>query len=105
MPMLEANDDAFWLENFDGAVVFDARGRQLQHVVSCDPFTGEVVMVDLRPSLLDRLLFRFRQSRWRWWNWLLYSHFVKCRHGFWPAPLTVVDRRAAAADALRRAFP
>ena len=71
MPMLDANDDAFWQHFTDGAVVLDARGRQLRNVVACDPETGEVVMVDPR------------------------------RHGFWPAPLTVVDRRAAAAQALR----
>ena len=105
MPMLDANDDAFWLEHSDGAMVFDRYGRQLQHVVSCDPFTGEVVMVDLRPSLLDRFPRPLRSRGFSWWLWLADRSTIPTRHGFWPAPLTVVDRRTAAADALRRAFP
>jgi hypothetical protein len=91
MPMLDANDDAFWQHFTDGAVVFDARGRQLHNVVACDPLTGEVVMVDLRPA--------------PWWQHLAYRTGIPRRHGFWPAPLTVVDRRTAAADALRTALP
>jgi hypothetical protein len=104
MPMLEANDDAFWLENFDGAVVFDARGRQLRSVIACNPLTGEVIRADFRTSLWSRMVRPLWPIAQGWLRELVFGFTTSTRHGFWPAPLTVVDRRAAAADAIRSAL-
>jgi hypothetical protein len=88
--MISTLGDTFEDQRPYGADVFDARGRKLTHVIACNPITGEVVTLDLRPAPFDRLLFRLRKPQHRWWYWLLYSHFVQHRHGFWPAPLRVV---------------
>jgi hypothetical protein len=90
MPMLDAADAAFRAMYPHWARVYDARGRELRQVTACNPDTGEVVMVDWRPTLWDRLTRPLRTRRLSWWRWLAYRSGLPRRHGFWPAPLTVV---------------
>lgn len=73
-----------------GCWVFDATGRQLHGVFACDPDTGEVIMVDWRPTLWQRLTSRLRRSSP--WNLLTLRSHIPTRHGFWPAPLTITPR-------------
>jgi hypothetical protein len=73
-----------------GCWVFDATGRQLKHVHACDPDTGEVIMVDWRPTLWQQITSRLRRSSR--WNWLTLRSHVPTRHGFWPAPLHIVPK-------------
>ena len=71
-----------------GARLYDARGRELRNVLSCDIDTGEVVMLDRRLSPATqfyRLLARPRP----YWPWV-FPRSIPTRHGFWPAPLRVV---------------
>lgn len=86
MPMLDASDPAFSAIYPSGALVFDAHGRQLRHVLACVPLTGEVVMADLRMAFWLRIpgLSSF-YARWRRWG-----SYLPRRHGFWPAPLRIV---------------
>ena len=70
-----------------GCWVFDATGHRLDHVFACNPDTGEVIMVDWRPTLWQRLTSTLRRSSR--WNWLTLRSHVPTRHGFWPAPLTI----------------
>jgi len=70
-----------------GCWVFDATGRQLKHVQAWNPDTGEVIRVDWRPTLWQRLTTTLRRSSR--WNWLTLRSHVPTRHGFWPAPLVV----------------
>jgi hypothetical protein len=90
MPMLDASEHAFRAMYPTWARVYDARGRELKSVMACDPLTGEVVMVDLRPSFWDRLMRPLRARRLSWWRWLAYRSGLPTRHGFWPAPLRIV---------------
>jgi hypothetical protein len=82
MPILDANDPAFFEQYPNGATVYDAWGRRLHSVVACNPETGEVI----------RLRFTLH---WRWWlsRWRL-VRLPERRHGFWPAPLRVVPNPA-----------
>ena len=73
-----------------GCWMFDAAGRQLKHVHACNPDTGEVIMVDWRPTLWQRLTSTLRRSSR--WNWLTLRSHVPTRHGFWPAPLHIVPK-------------
>jgi hypothetical protein len=75
-----------------GLDVHDARGRQLHGVFACDPETGEVIMVDWRPTLWHRLTTTLRTMRHQRWRWLAFRSHVPTRHGFWPAPLTITPR-------------
>jgi hypothetical protein len=76
-----------------GLAVHDARGRQLHGVFACNPDTGEVIMVDWRPTLWQRLTRRLRRSPD--WSWLAMSAGIPTRHGFWPAPLVVTPMAAS----------
>jgi hypothetical protein len=73
-----------------GAVVRDRLGRRLENVHAYNPDTGEVIMVDWRPTLWQRLTSRLRRSSR--WNWLTLRSHIPTRHGFWPAPLTITPR-------------
>jgi len=88
MPMLEVLE--FRKLYRHGGKVFDARGRELRHVSACDPETGEVVIVDLRPSIWDRMVTPLRRSARGWLRELVFRSSIPTRHGFWPAPLRIV---------------
>jgi len=75
-----------------GCWVFDATGRQLKHVHACNPDTGEVIMVDWRPTLWQRLTSTLRSRRHQRWRWLAFRSHIPTRHGFWPAPLHIVPK-------------
>jgi hypothetical protein len=70
-----------------GAVVRDRLGRRLENVHACNPDTGEVIMVDWRPTLWQQLTRRLRRSPD--WSWLAFRAGIPTRHGFWPAPLSI----------------
>lgn len=76
-----------------GLWVFDATGRQLSHVMACDPETGEVIVwSEGTYSPLDWIRWRLRRVKPRLrWDWL-YSGSIHMRHGFWPAPLRLVAK-------------
>jgi len=69
-----------------GAVVRDRLGRRLENVHACDPDTGEVIMVDWRPTLWQRLTGPMRRDQM--WYWMTLRG-IPTRHGFWPAPLSI----------------
>lgn len=73
-----------------GCWVFDATGRRLNEVLTCDPDTGEVVMLSRALSPLHWLISLLPRPRpiWPW----LYRSEIPRRHGFWPAPLRVVPK-------------
>jgi hypothetical protein len=61
---------------------YDAMGRRIRMIESCNPETGEVVRLDLDAyNLLMRLPFAWRFHSKLW---------IPRRHGFFPAPLTIV---------------
>jgi len=91
MTMLDATDPAFQERHPFGATVHDAHGRHLARVMACNPLTGEVVMVDMRPSLWDQMVRPFRRTADGWLRKLVFGHGIHYRHGFWPAPLTVTS--------------
>jgi hypothetical protein len=87
-----------------GAKVYDATGRRILHVSSCNPKTGEVI----RNRHLSSW-FWFGGFYWRpdpcsdsylflgirWFRISTSYHYeiaFPLRHGFWPAPLRVVPR-------------
>jgi hypothetical protein len=71
-----------------GAQLYDARGRELRNVLSCDLETGEVVMIDRRQSPAAQLYRLFARPR-PYWKWV-FPRSIPTRHGFRPAPLRVV---------------
>lgn len=75
-----------------GCWVFDATGRQLAHVMACNPETGEVVMWSQTWSPLEWIRWRLRRIKPRLrWDWIYGGELLR-RHGFWPAPLRVVPK-------------
>lgn len=95
MPMLSADDPSFRAMYPHWARVFDAHGRELQHVRACDPETGEVVMADLRRPLWMRI--PGLSTFWQRLQWSR-SGWLPTRHGFWPAPLRLVANPAPTAE-------
>jgi hypothetical protein len=81
--MLDANDPNFFQRYPNGATVYDRTGRQLHGVVACNPDTGEVVRWD--ESRIVGAVLRMARGREEIW--------IFRRHGFWPAPLTVVPNQ------------
>ena len=105
--MISAADPAFWQQYPNGCRIYDRLGRELRHVESWNPETGEVIAFDT--SRLTKFLVRLVQlnSLWVWrlrllgariqWREGLFSQAsgeLLRRHGFWPAPLQVVPRLA-----------
>jgi hypothetical protein len=105
--MITAWDPGFKERYPRGAVVCDALGRKLHRVVACNLATGEVVIADTRPPLLNRVVGLFCK---RPFTTLLAAqaiggmvtmtptalvgfgcNYIHRRHGFWPAPLTIVQ--------------
>lgn len=86
MAMLTANEALTLYPR--GLRVFDATGRQLSHVMACNPETGEVIIWNLPDWIRWRLRRVKPRLRWDW----LYSGSVHMRHGFWPAPLRLVPK-------------
>jgi hypothetical protein len=76
-----------------GAVVRDRLGRRLENVHACNPDTGEVIMVERRTTLWQRLTRRLLRSPD--WSWLAVGAGIPTRHGFWPAPLVVTPMAAS----------
>jgi hypothetical protein len=77
-------------------LVIDATGRRLANVFTCNPETGEVISYDM--PWITRAWIRLLWTRvdrrhplrpliQPGWTCLL------TRHGFWPAPLRLVERR------------
>lgn len=90
MAMLTANEALKLYPR--GLWVFDATGRQLSHVMACNAETGEVIMwAHDAWHPLDWIRWRARRAGLRW-EWL-YPGSIHTRHGFWPAPLRLVERR------------
>lgn len=80
MAMLHAKDPAFLTRYPHYATVYDARGRRIPHVSSCNPETGEVIRIlPTKPGRQGSIV-------------LDVSGGPLWRHGFWPAPLRVVPR-------------
>lgn len=83
--------EKFWSIYGRGAKIYDATGRELRCVMACNPETGEVIrwaQGAFHP--LDWIRWRLRRVKPRLkWDWL-YSGSIHTRHGFWPAPFTVV---------------
>ena len=78
--------EQFWDLYGLGASVYDARGRRLHKVLSCNLETGEVIRWAPISTPFQRLFLMVRRiSRWHW----TYSLELSRRHGFWPAPLVV----------------
>lgn len=77
-----------------GLWVFDSTGRQLARVMACNAETGEVIIwSEGTYSPLDWIRWRLRRVKPRLlWGWL-YEGSIHTRHGFWPAPLRLVERR------------
>jgi hypothetical protein len=105
--MISATDPAFWQQYPNGCTVYDRLGRELRHVESWNPETGEVIAFDT--SRLTKFLLRLVQlntpGAWRLrllgsritWREGMFgrtSGELLRRHGFWPAPLQVVPRLA-----------
>ena len=88
MPMIDAR--SILATNPNGVTIHDARGHLISGVHTCNPDTGEVIMVDWRPTLWQRLTSTLRRSSQ--WNWLTLRSHVPTRHGFWPAPLHIVPK-------------
>lgn len=94
MAMLDANDAVFKVLYPCGASVYDVTGRCIPDVIACDPITGEVIRIASRwASPMHAIIV----SRWKyglpspfWWRWFFYRDCLPRRHGFWPAPLTVI---------------
>jgi hypothetical protein len=103
--MLDATTPAFREQYPNGATVYDRTGRRISGVIQCNPETGEVISYDT--SGLTQALLRLVQlnspKAWRlrlrgarvscqegsYGVFSKSSHQLLCRHGFWPAPLTV----------------
>ena len=85
--MLYAHD--FLERHPAGARVYDRHGRELPNVMACDTATGEAILWLPNEGLhiwLDQKLHQIG-------NHFKLDHFklqLRERHGFWPAPLTVV---------------
>jgi hypothetical protein len=103
--VISAADPAFWQQYPNGCRIYDRLGRELRHVESCNPETGEVIALDT--SRLTKFLVRLVQlnspGAWRLrllgssvpWREGLFSRVndeLLRRHGFWPVPLQVVPR-------------
>jgi len=86
--MIAAWDPGFKERYPRGAVVRDALGRKLHRVVACNLATGEVVIADTRPPLLNRVVWLFcKRPLLGGFGW----NYIHRRHGFWPAPLTIMQ--------------
>jgi hypothetical protein len=81
--MLDANSPTFREQYPNGATVYDRTGCRISGVVAFDPETGEVIRHG-KSSIVGAIL---RMARGRQQRWDLPAEF--CRHGFWPAPLTI----------------
>ena len=91
MAMLDPQE--FWAIYGLDAKVYDAKGREMKHVMACDPKTGEVILWSEGAwSPLDWICWRLRRAGLRW-DWL-YGGTVHTRHGFWPAPFRVTKPEA-----------
>lgn len=82
--------EEFWAIYGRGARLFDATGRELHHVMACNPYTGEVIMWTGLGNALDWLRWAVRQFQPRAWRRWLYGANLHTRHGFWPAPLRIL---------------
>ncbi len=84
-----------------GACVCDRNGRIIPCVLRFDAETGEVIGVTLhwRMKAWD-LLNRITKGRFtgEGADWILPSGAITGRHGFWPAPLTVVPNEPPTAQ-------
>lgn len=103
--MISASDPAFWRQYPNGCRIYDRLGRELRHVESWNPKTGEVIALDASP--LTKFLLRLTRvnspKAWRLrrlggkvirqeWVFAAANGELLRRHGFWPAPLQVVPR-------------
>jgi len=101
--MLDANDPNFFQRYPNGATVYDRTGRQLRGVVAYNPKTGEVICWDIgwvtkawfkvlwaKDRFSDACILRFLPFLSK----LPRANVVAGRrHGFWPAPLTIVPNQ------------
>lgn len=85
--MLNANSPTFRQQYSNGAIVRDRLGRQLRGVVACGLVTGKVIRHD--KSRIVGAFLRLVRGREQYWE--LPAEF--CRHGFYPAPLTIEPLR------------
>jgi hypothetical protein len=91
MPILDANDPAFFEQYPNGATMYDAWGRRLRNVAAYNLETGEVVrFVPWKGGHPIVNLFRMLGTL----HLLNPSRSLIRRHGFWPAPLRVVPKPA-----------
>ena len=72
-----------------GADVYDRHGRKLPYVLACNPLTGEAILWWPLDGLSGWINFKMFQIR-RLFNLEPFLMEQRRRHGFWPAPLTVV---------------
>ena len=102
MTWIDAREPGFAEAHPYGAWVYDAKGRLLQGVIACNPDTGEVLTAACTPvqafwsSVLNR---RWpppkRRDEWLRCLFLSFGDSIATRHGFWPAPLTLISKQAA----------
>ena len=95
MTLLEAATKKFVSKYPTGAHVYDKHGREIKHVTACNPVTGEVLRIDSRPPLFNLLLMKYQHAIGpRLMRIMFVSSGFRRRHGFWPAPLTLVPIKA-----------
>jgi hypothetical protein len=89
-------EDAFARFGPAPLAVHDANGRRFDHVIACDPLTGEVIQHLPVGHWMSPLLIATEQAMEQIGAWLLRRHGVLRpratmaeRHWFAPAPLTI----------------
>lgn len=100
MSWLDARDPSFPVAHPYGAWLYDARGRMLEGVIACNPDTGEVLTAACTSvqafwsGVLNRRWPRRREA-WIRCLFLTFGDSIATRHGFWPAPLTLISKQSA----------
>ncbi len=100
--MLAADDPLFALLYPNYCKVYDARGRRIRGIVSCNPSTGEVVRLLFWGHSLNTFIARMTtilSLRGRFRRGPIFSH------GFFPAPLQVVPNGTSSEDPPEQALP
>ena len=83
--------DKFYTTHSNGAHVYDARGRRIHRVISCNPETGEVIRLLTFTGPLWELHHRICEGL-IWACGAQGGDGLPIAHGFQPAPLTIVPR-------------
>ena len=104
MTWIDAREPGFAKAYPYGAWVYDAKGRALQGVIACNSDTGEVLTADC--TLVQVFWYSVLNRRWpppkrrdMWLRrlFLPFGDSIGTRHGFWPAPLTLIIKQATPA--------